>query len=97
MPYLPSPIKIWGKVTKRKVHKLRENLKPEADRGWKKQREETGVSFLWVATPQLQKPPSFKSPRVSKQDLSSVCATALPVSVCDMCSHSILMEPKAQF
>lgn len=34
MPYLSSPIKIWGKITKRQVHNFRENSKPEADRGW---------------------------------------------------------------
>lgn len=59
-PYLPSPIKIWGKITKRQVHNFRENLKPEADRGWKKQREEIAVSFLQGCNL------SFKSPTVSK-------------------------------
>lgn len=35
MPYLPSPIKIQGKTTKRQAYNFKQSLKQRADRGWR--------------------------------------------------------------
>lgn len=92
MPYLPSPIKIKGKATKRQAYNFKQELTGARGRGLKRKRRRLFL-FPWL------QPLSFKSPSVSKQrhKLLSAWAAVLPSSVCDMCSHSILMEPKARF